>query len=373
MGLRARIMVIWLAIVLIFTAGCSSDLIAPATTAPPPASRSYHGTASVGDFMNISLNSVTQTITYKNLSNGDTGIIPYTANANGTYTLHDPTGNLIAAYEIPGYAMLIAAEKAGADHATPALITAVAENQITLSTFAGHSYNYMQFRTAAGGFEAGSAILDAQGNVSISSYWPYGATMQGSTPFNTNTFSGANFSEDASGTFLTMTENGSSDYVFGTTQGIFIVDTPNGAIMSLKQAATKNFDPSVAGTYQAIFYQKTNAATGGGNVETGTPSLANATLVIDAQAHVTVADAQGNIFIQTTLTPVADTSYLYGSPGQLASPCNGLFSFRVSTPNALQDVFVTFMGRAVLFASFKTQLPVQQSNTYDYLYGVGLK
>ncbi len=198
--------------------------------------------------------------------------------------------------------------------------------------------------------------------------------MQGSSAFNANVFQGMNFSEDASGTFLTMTENnGSPDYVFGTTQGIVIVDSGNGAIMSLKQAATKNFDPTLAGIYQAIFYQKTNAATGAGNVETGTPSLANATLVIDAQAHVTVTDAQGNTFIQTTLTPVADTSYLYGSSGELVNPCNGLFTFRVSTANSQQDVFVTFMDRAVLFASFKTGLPVQQSNTYDYLYGVGLK
>lgn len=365
---------ILLAAVLLCTAGCSSELAAPPTTTPPPASRSYHGTASVGDFMNITLNSITQTITYNNLSNGDNGAISYTANANGTYTLNDPTGNLIAAYEIPGYAMLIEAEKAGADHATPALITAVADNQITLGTFAGHSYNYMQFRTAAGGFEAGSAILDGQGNVSISSYWPYGATMQGSLAFNSNVFPGGDFSEDPSGTFLTMTENGGSpDYVFGTTRGIFIVDSPNGAIMSLQQASSKSFDPSVAGTYQAIFYQKTNATTGVGNVETGTPSLANATLVIDAQAHVTVTDSQGNTFIQTTLTPVADTSYLYGSSGELTNPCNGLFTFRISTANSQQDVFVSFMDRAVLFASFKTALPVLQSNTYDYLYGVGLK
>lgn len=280
-----------LLIEVLIAAACKSSL--PTTTAPQPISRSYHGTASVGDFMNITLNAAAHTISYINLSNGDTGVVSYATNSDGTYTLNDPTGTLVAAYEIPGYAMLLAAEKAGPDHSTPALITAVAQTQITLHTFAGQNYNYMQFRTAAGGFEAGSADLDTQGNVTISSYWPYGGTMQGSSPFNSNGFPATNFSEDASGTFLSMTDQGSSDYIFGTAKGIFIVDTPNGAVMSLKQAATKSFDPTFAGTYKAIFYQKTNATTGTGNVETGTPSLANATLILDAQANVTGSGCAG--------------------------------------------------------------------------------
>ncbi len=58
MALHEQISIISLATVLLFTSSCSSDLTAPPTSAPPPASRSYHGTASVGDFMNITLNSV---------------------------------------------------------------------------------------------------------------------------------------------------------------------------------------------------------------------------------------------------------------------------------------------------------------------------
>src|ERR1700745_1190466 len=164
----------------------------------------------------------------------------------------------------------------------------------------------MQFRTAAGGFEAGSALLDDQGNVSISSYWPYGGTMQSSSPFHSEVKPSANISEDASGTYLKMSDQGTTDYVFGPSQGIFIVDTNNGAIMGLKQAATKNFDPAFAGTYQAIFYQKTGATTGVGNVETGTPSLGSATLIIDPQGNLTVRDALGLPVIRTALTPVAD-------------------------------------------------------------------
>ena len=75
-------------------------------------------------------------------------------------------------------------------------------------------------------------------------------------------------------------------------------------------------------------------------------------MIIDAQGCVTAQDAQGNIVIQAALTPVADASYLYGGQGQLADHCNGLFTFRISTKSSQQDVFVTFMGRAVLFSSF---------------------
>jgi len=34
---------------------------------------------------------------------------------------------------------------------------------------------------------------------------------------------------------------------------------------------------------------------------------------------------------------------------------------------------MTFMDRAVLFSSFTATLPWGGGNTYDYLYGVGLK
>jgi hypothetical protein len=142
----------------------------------------------------------------------------------------------------------------------------------------------------------------------------------------------------------------------------------------LKKAAAKDFDPSFAGTYHAIYYQKTGASTGVGNVETGTPSLGKATMTISAAGDITVQDTQGNTLVQATLTPVADAVYLHdGTPSTLQDPCFGLFTFRVTIGNSQQDVFVTFLDKAILFSSFKTTLPANPSNTYDYLYGVGLK
>jgi hypothetical protein len=339
-----------------------------------PASRTYHGTASVGDFMTITIDSNAQTIAYTDISNGDSGTVPYIVNSDGTYTLNDPKGNLVTAYEVPSYALLIQAAKTGPNLNMPALITAVDSGQISMSTWAGHSYNYMQFRTAAGGLEVGSANISAQGVGSNSSYWPYGALNQSGSSFNTGTIDITPAQLDSSGTFLKIPDQGGSyDYVFGTANGVFAVDTASGAILGLKKASSKDFDSSFAGTYKAIYYQKTGASTGMGNIETGNASLGNATLVVTGLGNVTVSDAQGNTIVQAVLTPVADTTYLYGSAGQLQDPCYGVFTFRVTTGSSQQDVFVTFMDRAMLFSSFKANLPWSSGGTYDYLYGVAVK
>jgi hypothetical protein len=147
----------------------------------------------------------------------------------------------------------------------------------------------------------------------------------------------------------------------------------SGAILGLKKAASKKFDASFAGTYRAIYYEKIGAATGQGNLERGTPTLGQASLVTTSSGGVSVLDTLGNPIVQATLTPVADAPYLYGSGHKLQDPCNGLFTFRLTTANSQQDVFVTFMDRAVLFSSFTATLPWGNGNTYDYLYGVGLK
>lgn len=343
--------------------------------AVPPASRVYHGTASVGDFMTVTIDPSTQTISYTDVSNSTSGTVPYTVNANGGYTLNDPTGNLTAGYEVPNYAMIIQAGKTGPGSNTPALITAVESGPISLSTFEGHSYNYMQFRTSSGGVSIGSVTIDAQGSGTTSSYWPYGALNQNNnSPFNSNNLDMAQAQLDPSGTFLTIPDPGNSgvfDYVFGTANGIFAVDTANGAILGLKKAASANFDASSAGTYNAIYYQKTNA-TDTQNGETGTASLGSATLVVTSGGQVTVSNAQGGTMAQGTVTPVADVTSLYGSPGELDDPCNGVFTFQVTSNGLQQDVFVAFMGEAMLFSSFSANLPWGSGGTYNYFYGVGL-
>ena len=363
---KQALAVILLILVTIMTIGCGSG------SSSSSAARAYSGTASVGDFLSITLDPTAQTITYTNYSNGDSGVVPYTLNSDGTYTLNDPTGNLIAAYEVPNYGLLIQAAKAGPNHATPALITAIQQAPISISSMAGHQYNYMQFRTTAGGLEVGSVATDSQGNITTSSYWPYGEMGMGGPPdpFGSSTFLGSDIQADPSGNFLKlMADPGQYSYIFGTSNGLFAVDTPNGAILGFQKATSPAFDPSYAGTYQAIYYQKNNASTGQGNVETGTPNLGTATLTIGSSGQLTVQNAQGTTLLQATLSPIASASYLYGSASELQDPCYGMFTVRVTNGSYNQDIFATFVGQAVLFSSFT---PISSSN-YNYLYGVGLK
>lgn len=364
--MKLRLVTIGLLIAIV---GCGSKSAnSPLLSSLP---RSYNGTASVGDFLIITLDPAALTLTYKNLSNGDGATIPYTVNPDGTYKLDDPTGNLLAAYEVPDFALLVQAAKTGPKHNALALVTAVNSSKISLSTWASHKFNYMQFRTASGGLEVGSVNVDNQGNISVSSYWPYGA-LGPDPPFHQGTFPASGIQSDPSGTFLISSDNGSQDYIFGTPSGVFAVDTPNGAILGLKKDVSKDFDPAWAGTYEAIYYQKKDANTGMNNVETGTASLGNATMIVGTKGNITVNDPQGKTLLQATLTPIADSSYLYG-PGKLQDPCHGLFTFRVLTADSQQEVFVTFMERSILFSSFHATLPWDSGNSYDYLYGVGIK
>jgi hypothetical protein len=358
---------------LIALSGCSSKVTKPAATSTPiPTSRAYNGTASVGDFMTIAIDANAQTIHYDNHSNGDSATVPYTVNPDGTYTLSDPTGNLVAAYEVPNFVMMIQAAKTGPNHNEASLITAVQSSPISMATIENHQYNYMQFRTAAGGIELGSVNISGTGDVNVSSYWPFGA-MNGQTAFHNNQVNQTPFVPDSGGTFMRLSDGGGGyDYVFGTPNGVFAVDTQNGAILSFIKAASKDFVAANAGTYKAIFYQKTGAHTGMGNVETGTASQGSGTIVITSTGDVTITDAASTVLAAGTLVPVADDTTLVGT-GKISDPCNGLFTLRTTTGTSQQDVFCTFLNGAVLFSSYKAVLPLNGGNPYDYFYGCALK
>ncbi|WLT32578.1 hypothetical protein [Geothrix sp. PMB-07] len=367
---------------LLVACGGGGSTVSTTPAAPPPVAtptvNAYSGTASVGDFLQITLDATAHTIQYKNLSNGDSGTVSYATNADGTYAITDPTGNLQTAYEVPGYALIIKANKTGADHATPSLITAIQTQPITRVSISNRSYNYMQFRTNSGGVEVGSLKINSSGDVAIESFWPYGE-QSGSGAFHTGSpVTGSAILTDPSGSFLKVPDDGGKfDYIFGTTGGFFAVDTPNGGIVSLNKAATKDFLASYAGSYKSIAYRKVGAHTGMGNVETSTTPgwLWSATIDISATGLVQISDGSAP-FITAQLIPLADAAYLQGA-GKLADPCNGLFTLRyTTTANGItyqRDVFVTFLDHSLLFSSFKTALPMNGGNDYEYCYGVGLK
>ena len=358
-----------------FLAGCNSAPPAPAGPPVANAVRAYNGTASVGDFLTISIDANDKTITYKNYTNGQNGIVSYTVNADGSYTIEDPKGNLLAAYEVPGFMLAVEAANAGPDQDTPALITAVESASASITDFAGRSSNYLQLRTADGGMEFGTVTIGAQGDIQHDGYWPFGLLTQPQSFFNGGTFPASSVVEDASGDFFTINEsNGAQDTVFGTQDGLWAVDTQNGAILGLPKAGTKDFSPFSSGTYNAIYYEKPNAQMGQHNFESGTPQEGKAVIVVSASGLATIRDSQNNTMASGTLAAIADTPYIYnGSPSKLPDPCYGMFTIRTVTANSQQDVFASFQGNAVIFSSFETGLPVQPNPTYTYFYGVGLK
>jgi hypothetical protein len=310
------------------------------TTGTAAAIRSYNGTASVGDFVTISIDSTAGTITYHDVSNGEQGTVSYAVNADGTYSINDPQGNVLAAYEVPGFVMLVEAVKAGPNQNTPALITAVESAPASILNFAGQNFNYLQFRTAAGGIEIGSVSVDSQGNIQHNSYSPMALVWGNGQYFDSGNFAASSITEDPSGNYFTINEQDSSkDVVFGTQNGLWA-----------------------------------NAETGGNNFEIGSATQGTSTAVVAADGTITITDAQNNVLATGTLVPVADAAYLYdGTVNTLSDPCNGLFTVRIATSNSQQDLFVAFQGNAVIFGSFQSALPGQNSNPYTYFYGVGLK
>jgi len=363
--------VVLMGLALLLTA-CNS---ATNLSTPQNAVRSYNATASVGDFVTISIDSNAQTITYENRTNGESGTVPYTVNSDGSYTITDPNGNLLSAYEVPGSVMVVEAANAGPNRDTDALMTAVQSVPASISSFAGQNFNYIQFRTRDGGVEFGNVTIDAQGNISSRSYDPGAIMWSQGTYFNGGTFVASAIHEDASGNFFTIDEqDGSTSTVFGTENGLWAVDNSNGTILGLAKASSKSFNPAVAGTYSAIYYEKANAQMQPDQTETGTPLEGKATITVSSGGAVTITDSQNSVMATGTLTPVADVSYLYdGTANTLPDPCYGMFTFQTVTSSLHQEVFVSFQGNAVLFTSFQTALPVLNNATYMYFYGVGLK
>lgn len=358
-----------MAVLAILLGGCGSD---GSGGAAAPSTSSYSATATYGDFITISVDRAAMSISYTNWTNGMTGTVPYTLAADGSYEITDPSGNLVTAYEVPGFALVVAAMKTGPQADTPSLILAIEKQPITKAAMANAAKNFMQFRTNSGGMELGFALIDGQSNITTGGYWPYGAVNGGGSAFNSGTMPGSSLSDGPDGTYMILTDpmSGEVDTIFGTTGGFLAVDTPNGSIVCVNQQPVKDFDPAWAGTYKAILYSKSGCTTGMGNVELGTADVDRGTLAIDAAGQVTITDTQNQVVANSTVTPLADNPAIVGGVG-LADPCNGLFYFTVGD----QTVYAMFLDGALLFSSFTPTVDPMSGmvTTYDYFYGVGLK
>ncbi len=355
----------------LITACSSSD---DGATTAAASSRSYSGTASVGDFLTVRLDTVARTMHYHNTTNGDDYDVGYTLSDDGAYTFADPHGNLVTGYEVPGFAMVIQANKAGPGKNAPAVITAIQSTTVTTDVFRDKDYNYMQFRTSSGGMELGHVHCGADGTISPNGFWPYGH-YNGDSAFHNASLplTGITSMPDHSALVLSLVEDGvtENDYIFATTGGFLAVDTPNGAIVCMRQRGTSAFDATtMGGSYHAILYAKSDCQTGVGNVETaGSQQVMTGTMTIAADGTVNVVGSGGGPVVSgATLTPLSATE-LVGT-GKLEDPCPGFFRFSNGDATAPRDIYLAFMTDAVLIASFTFNTATHH---YDYFYGVGLR
>ncbi len=371
--------------------------------------RKYTGTAGVGDFLEVVVDPAAGTIAYKNLSNGDCDTVSFTEAVDGSYAItdgnnpdypladdpdcteDDPQGNLLAALEIPGFALLLHAAKVGPNSDTEAIVFAIDQQPITGIGLGGTTYNFMQFR-AHGGIEVGAVDFDPEaGSITTSRFWPF-AVVSGQPSeeiVNDGAAAGGATPElDPTGSYYIIDEEGEgTSYVFGTRSGMFAVDNPNGAILGFEQVASDDFDPSLAGDYSAVVYHKVGADETGGGETGGTLDLYKATITI--AANNTNPDGDGdaddlNITIQNdedTVTVInnllldaaADqTGYLVGG-SYLNNSLPGIFTKRTTGASTREDLFVTFLDRAMLFLYFKVNDTGTTTGTYDYFYGAALK
>ncbi len=372
--------------------GGGSPASQPTTTTPAaPPVRNYQATASVGDFLTITVDSVAHTIAYTNVTNGEMGTVSYTVGSDGAYNITTPNGHMLKAYEIPGLALVANMDNTGPTQNTTSLVTAILKAPISLNWLQNKKFNYMQFRTNDGGMEVGSVSIDGAGSVYHQGYWPFGDLItawgqsggtNSSSPFQHGSFDASQFTPDAGGNYLTLNEGGTNgtDTIFATQGGFFVVDMGNGSMVGVPQAASSAFDATFAGTYRALCYNKLDAIAGGNNPEGGTGRVDGYSLALSAGGGLTVQDANGATVVSTSLQPVASTSYLQGT-GKMTDTCPGLFTYRVlpsGTNTMQQDVFLTFLnGGAILFCSFSydTAQPSGMNTQphYSYFYGVALK
>ncbi|MFW5844864.1 MAG: hypothetical protein ACOCXJ_01410 [Planctomycetota bacterium] len=366
-------------------------------------SATYNATASVGDFITVDLDRDAGTIAYQNHSNGDSGTASYTVDANGVYQITDPDGRMLEAVEIPGFALIVQSDQVGRDKDEQAILTAVQSEPVTVDQLAGNEYNYIEFSTTSG-INLGHASFASTG-LTLESYDPVQAMIQAKAvhegwedagewgEFNTQSMDASLFANGPDNRYISIEEEmtfpgpdgpvteTAYTYMFGTSSGVFAVDTPMGSVIGVAESDSKDFKTAWAGTYQAYVYSK--------DAYLDFPQDSNPTevteylgiergvITVSADGVVDIVDAADNIPVvsNAALVPLADDTDVYdGTSARLGNPCHGLFSVELPDQGPegyTQTLYVAFMDDAMVFGAF-TVKDVTIPN-YTYLYGFGVR
>ena len=343
----------------------------------------YQTTASVGDFLQITIDKDTHTASYVNKTNGLTGQgVPYTVDAKGAYAFADPNGHLKAAIELEDHALVVDVDKAGPNKDTRALAIGAATLPISATDLGDRKLNMMQFRTKNGGMEVGNVTFSTRGNgltVDLEGYWPRGAMASDDHPFHVGRMGTLPIQEGPGAhDFLTLAETQrgvtSMDYVFKTATG-FAIDMSNGNIVMLDQPASKELDAASAGTYRALAFGKRDAEGGADDQpEPGESKVGLLDVTVSASGHLVALDDEGATVVDGKLRPVPDVTYLTGAGKLDPAHCKGIFTFRTHGAGGNRDVFVIFTKNGLLISSF-TPRPKSAGGQapYDYFYGAAVK
>ncbi|MBA3937654.1 MAG: hypothetical protein H0X38_09340 [Planctomycetes bacterium] len=356
-----------------FSSSTASHAVAAVTT------HNYTGTASVGDFITMTFDTSAHTFSYVNHTNGLSGAGTFTVNVDGSYAMTDSSSCFTDAYEVPGFALVLRGTRTGPTQDTVSLVTALQSQVNTVAGVSNQNFNYMQFRTNSGGVEVGFVGMGPAAQVTHASYWPYGATQLVPDAFHpADTFPGSPVEDTATGALkLTIIDSGVSvdNFIFATTSGLLAVDTGNGSLVCFHQAATNAFVPAVAGTYRALAFAKNGVTTGSGNTETpAVGTVAKLSISLDASGLISVTDAGSTVLASGTIAPF-DSTLTTG----IGNACPGMFHLtipRIAADGVTavnQELFLTFVGDALMFSSFQPDPSVSDMRSYDYFYGVALK
>lgn len=346
---------------------------------------SFSGSASVGDLVLFDLQA--NPATYTNVSNGTSGSFSYTVNGDGTLSITDLSGAVVAGVLVEDFALVLQMTNTGPDADQPALVFAIQQQEINPLSIAslGKEYNFVQFRTNSGGMEIGHASIDDAGTIDTEAYWPFGeisGSEEGAfSPMGEAPMPSSSFEQHTPYVLrLPDDEEGTYSYIFQSSAGIFLIDTPNGNIICLKEQESAAFSPSWAGNYKAIFFDKSGCSTSGDD-ELGTVEMGTANLTITESGVISVSENDGTpVMAATQISPFSTASSggspLFVGPGKLSNDCKGLFHFRADAGTSSQrDVFVIPLasavggGSAIAFCSLRGNDP----NDYDYFYGIAIK
>jgi hypothetical protein len=348
---------------------------------PAAAAHDYNGTASVGDFLTVTIDRDASVVHWVNGTNGETGQAPFTVGADGALLVSVDTGQIKKAYEIPGYGVVALDPNAGPAHDRPSPVFLWEKASATKSEFKDMAVNMLQFRNS-GAFEMGCGSLSADGStlthsgylpeqyVSSDSPFAQGVTLPllTSPPADPTTFDGMVLFDQSDGTIYFQPYKSSLGGPDGNPGVLFragtswVIDVDNGSIFLLDAPATKNWQASNAGTYHLMGWRVSGLSSG----SAGTGSFFETTVGLDAAGTMTVNDPDGGAAQVADLVPFADDTDVSGA-GKVDLACNGLFTN--GADNAANKLVVGFVGQNIFFGSVK----LTDGPTAEFVYGVALK